>query len=211
MSALVIASDCLVPSGRRADHAAVALRPIRPDDAAALQGFVRALSPASRRLRFHAALNELPEATLNALTRVDQRRHVAYVLTVTDHGTERIVGEARYAMAGDAETAEFGIAVADAFRGLGLADRLLAALIDAARAAGLRWLVGEVLVGNARMLAFMRRCGFAATTRGVAPGLVRVERNVDESLHAAPAARPPGNLFWRGAHRLASGLRMRIG
>jgi len=170
----------------------VALRKIRPDDAAALQGFVRDLSPASRRLRFHAALNELPGATLRALTCVDQRSRVAFVLTVTEHGTERIVGEACYAVASDGEAAEFGIAVADAFRGLGLAERLLAALIDAARAAGLRWLVGEVLAGNARTLAFMRRCGFAATTRGVAPGLVRVERGVDRSL---PAARGGGS--WR--------------
>ena len=164
------------------------MRQIRPDDAGALQGFVRALSPASRRLRFHAALKELSEATLKALTCVDQRGHVAFVLTVTEHGTERIVGEARYAMSSDRETAEFGIAVADAFRGLGLANRLLAALIDAARAGGLRWLVGEVLAGNARMLAFIRRCGFAVTTRGVEPGLVRVERSVDRSLPVVQAA-----------------------
>ena len=165
----------------------VALREIRPDDADALQGFVRALSPASRRLRFHAALNELSETALQALTCVDQRSRVAFVLTVTERGTEQIVGEACYAVSSDGETAEFGIAVADAFRGLGLADRLLAALIDAARAAGLRWLVGEVLAGNARMLAFVRRCGFAATTRGVESGLVRVERGVDRSLPVAAA------------------------
>jgi RimJ/RimL family protein N-acetyltransferase len=190
MTALLIPSIRLFPTWKPAGGVApVALRQIRPDDAAALRGFVRALSPASRRLRFHAALNELPEATLQALTCVDQRGHVAFVLTVTEHGTERIVGEARYAVSGDAETAEFAIAVADAFRGLGLAERLLAALIDAARAAGLRWLFGEVLAGNARMLAFMRRCGFAATTRGgLAPELVRVERSVDRSLPVAEAA-----------------------
>jgi acetyltransferase len=188
MSALLILSNWLFPVWRTADIAPVTLRQVRPDDAGALQGFVRALSPASRRLRFHAALNELSEATLKALICVDQRGHVAFVLTVTEHGTERIVGEARYAMSSDRETAEFGIAVADAFRGLGFADRLLTALIDAARAGGLRWLVGEVLAGNARMLAFIRRCGFAATTRGVAPGLVRVERSVDQSLPVAQAA-----------------------
>jgi acetyltransferase len=185
----------------------VALRQIRPDDAAALQGFVRALSPASRRLRFHAALNELSETALQALTCVDQRSRVAFVLTVTEHGTERIVGEACYAVSSDGETAEFGIAVADALRGLGLAERLLAALIDAARAAGLRWLVGEVLAGNARMLAFMRRCGFAATTRGgLAPGLVRVERSVDGSLHVAQAGRSWTGVARRQVRRLLAAL-----
>src|SRR5215204_1973025 len=121
--------------GRAEDITPVTLRQIQPDDVGALQGFVRALSPMSRRLRFHAALNELSEATLKALTCVDQRRHVAFVLTVTEQGTERIVGEARYAVSSDADTAEFGIAVDDAFQGRGLAQRLVAALIDAARAA----------------------------------------------------------------------------
>jgi acetyltransferase len=184
----------------------VALRQIRPNDAAALQGFVRALSPESRRLRFHAALSELSEGTLRALTCVDQRSRVAFVLTVTEHGTERIVGEACYAVSSDGETAEFGIAVADAFRGLGLAERLLAALIDAARAAGLRWLVGEVLAGNARMLAFMRRCGFAATVRGVAPGLVRVERCVDRSQPVAQADRSWTGIARRRTRRLLAAL-----
>jgi acetyltransferase len=189
MSALLILSNWLFPIGRTADIAPVTLRRIQPDDAGALQGFVRVLSPTSRRLRFHAALNELSEATLKALTCVDQRRHVAFVLTVSEHGNERIVGEARYAVSSDQETAEFGIAVADAFQGLGLAERLVAALIDAARAGGVRWLVGEVLAGNSRMLAFMRRCGFAQTTRGVAPGLVRVERSVDRSLPVPASGR----------------------
>jgi acetyltransferase len=188
MTALLISSIRLFPARTPAGVASVALRQIRPDDAAALQDFVRALTPASRRLRFHAALNELPEPTLQAMTRVDQRAHGAFVLTTTERGTEQIVGEARYVVSGDGETAEFGIAVADAFRGRGLAERLLAALIDAARTAGLRWLVGEVLAGNARMLAFVRRCGFAATTRGPAPGLVRVERCVDRPLAVAQAA-----------------------
>jgi acetyltransferase len=187
--------------------ASIALRPIRPDDAAALQSFVRALSPASRRLRFHAALNELSATMLRALTCVDQRGRVAFVLTVTEHGAERIVGEACYAASSDGESAEFGIAVADAFRGQGLAERLLAALIDSARAAGLRWLVGEVLAGNARMLAFMRRCGFAATTRGgLEPGLVRVERSVDRPLPGAPAAASLTRVARRGLLRLLAQL-----
>jgi RimJ/RimL family protein N-acetyltransferase len=197
MTPLLIPAFRRFPTRKPARVASVALRQIRPDDAAALQDFVQGLSPASRELRFHAALNGLSDAALRALTCVDQRTHVAFVLVVAEHGTERIVGEARYAVASDGETAEFGIVVADAFRGRGLAERLLAALIDAARAAGLRWLAGEVLAGNARMLAFMRRCGFAATRRGgLAPGLVRVERSVALPLPAAQAAGP-----WAGARR----------
>ena len=188
MSAILTPSIDLFSTPKPDRVAPVALRQIRPDDAPALQAFVRALSPASRRLRFHAALNELTESALQALTRVDQRAHVAFVLTTTERGAERIVGEARYVVSGDKETAEFAIAVAEGFRGLGLAERLMAALIRAARAAGLRWLIGEVLADNARMLAFARRCGFAETTRGgMEPGMVRVERSVDRPLAVAEA------------------------
>ena len=196
MTALQIPSLHLFPTRKPTGAASVALRPIRADDAAALQEFVRALSPASRRLRFHVALNELPEATLQALTRVDQRAHVAFVLTSRERGAEQIVGEARYVVTDDGQTAEFGIAVAEAFRGRGLAERLLAALVDAARAAGARWLVGDVLAGNARMLAFVRRCGFAETTRGVEPGVIRVERRVDRPIAAAQAT-----ASWAGTGR----------
>ena len=189
MTAPLIPSIHLFPIPKPAGAASVALRQIRAEDAAALQAFVRALSPASRRLRFHVALNELIRIRTGALTRVDQRAHVAFVLTSTERVTERIVGEARYVVCGDKETAEFGIAVAEAFRGLGLAERLLGALVDAARAAGLRWLVGDVLADNARMLAFARRCGFAETTRGgLEPGVVRVERCVEQPLAVAAQA-----------------------
>jgi acetyltransferase len=207
MSAVLSPSIHLFPTPKPAASRSVALREIRPDDAAALQAFVRALSPVSRRLRFHAALNELTESALQALTRVDQRAHVAFVLTTTERGTERIVGEARYVVSCDKETAEFAIAVAEGFRGLGVAERLMAALIRAARAAGLRWLIGEVLADNARMLAFARRCGFAATTRGgLAPGLVRVERGVDRPLAVAEADGSRTGVVHRQVSRLLGAL-----
>ena len=67
MSALLIAAECLFPINRAVDIASIGLRQTRSDNVGALQGFVRALSPASRRLRFHASLNELSEAMLKAV------------------------------------------------------------------------------------------------------------------------------------------------
>lgn len=200
MTALATPSIRLFPTRTSPGVASVALRTIRPDDAGALQDFVRALAPVSRRMRFHAGVRELSESALRALTCTDECAHIAFVLTTTECGAERIVGEARYVVSGDGETAEFAIAVADAFQGLGLAQRLLAAVIDAARAAGLRWLVGEVLADNARMLAFVRRLGFAETTHGgLAPGVVRVERCVDLPLAVAQAA---GSWGWAARRRV---------
>jgi acetyltransferase len=207
MSAILTPAIDLFSTSKPDRVAPVALRQIRPDDAPALQAFVRALSPASRRLRFHMALNELTESGLQALTGVDQRAHVAFVLTTTESGTERIVGEARYVVSCDKETAEFAIAVADDFCGLGLAQRLMVAIVNAARAAGLRWLVGEVLAGNARMLAFARRCGFAETTRGgLETGVVRVERCVDRPLPVVQAATSCTGVAYRRVRRLLAAL-----
>lgn len=156
------------------------LRPVRPDDAARMQVFVTAaLSATSRRLRFHGAVNGCSDAALRRLTCADGGDRVAFVATVFEHGSERIVGEARYAVAAaDAASAEFAIAVADAWQGCGLADALIDALAGAAREAGLRWLLGDVLAGNARMLAFMHRCGFVASACGSDDGMVRMERGV---------------------------------
>jgi hypothetical protein len=58
------------------------------------------------------------------------------------------------------------------------------------------------------MLAFMRRCGFAATTRGgLAPGLVRVERSVASPLPAAQAAGRWTGAARRRIRRLLAALR----
>ncbi|MEM6422342.1 MAG: N-acetyltransferase family protein, partial [Pseudomonadota bacterium] len=55
--------------------------------------------------------------------------------------------------------------VSAAHRGLGLGTALLTALIDRARAAGLRHLVGGIDAGQAASLALHRRQGFVEVGR----------------------------------------------
>lgn len=135
------------------------LRPVRSTDGPAMGRFVMGLSAASRRMRFHGAVNACGPDLLRRLTNADGVRHVAYVACIDGEEGERIVGEARYFVS-DGESAEFAIAVADSHRGCGLADDLLRALLRAAGAAGLARLHGDVLDGNARMAGFMQRHGF---------------------------------------------------
>jgi acetyltransferase len=149
------------------------LRAVVPADAQAECAFVAGLSPAARFYRFHGAVNGLSDAMARYLTCVDHERHVALVATVVEGGREVVVADARYVAEGD--VAEFAIAVADRFQGCGLARRLLEALVVCARRAGLRWLVGEVLTGNAAMLGLAGRLGFACSSRGVDAGVVRIE------------------------------------
>jgi len=65
------------------DGARLRLRPIRPEDAAIEQEFVRNLSDESRYFRFSDAVRELSPRMLAHLTRVDYERHLA-LIAVTD-------------------------------------------------------------------------------------------------------------------------------
>ena len=161
MQALVAAgSDRLL----LADGRCARLRPVRPDDAQAEQSFVMALSAPSRRSRFHGALKQLPAAVLAQMTAVDFDQHVALVAEAgCDDGAARLVADARYirteAAGSEAGSAEFALAVADDWQGLGLGRALLQRLVVHARASGLGRLHGRILVGNSPMLALVRRLG----------------------------------------------------
>lgn len=93
------------------------LRPVRPEDKAAMATFLADLSPRSRQRRFLAAKHRFTERELRGLTVVDQDRHVAWVAVDLADGGERIVAEARSVrLAGRPGSAEVGVAVADPFR-----------------------------------------------------------------------------------------------
>lgn len=66
-----------------ADGTAVSIRPIRPEDAAIEQEFVRKLSHESRYFRFMDTVRELSPRMLAHFTQVDYDRHMA-LTTVTE-------------------------------------------------------------------------------------------------------------------------------
>jgi acetyltransferase len=138
------------------DGRSLLIRPVEPRDAAAEQAFVANLSPSARFRRFHFGLNELPETMLRAFVSADQHSHVALVAEAV--GDERrIVADARYVLDGEPGTAEFAIAVSDAWQGFGLGRKLMLRLLAHARSSGIKWLCADVLADNAPMLALMRR------------------------------------------------------
>ena len=142
------------------DGRRVALRPMHHSDAPALQRFFfGGLSPRARLLRFHGAINHLPEAALRALTTQVPRRHVALAaLATTDDGLARLLAEARYVVDDEGE-AEFAVAVADAWQGQGLGRALLQRLAAHARAEGIPALHGAVVPGNEPMLRLAHSLG----------------------------------------------------
>ena len=146
------------------DGRSVLVRPVLPQDGALHQRFVRELSPVSRYRRFHSAVSELPEATLDYLTQVDYASHLALLAETFDERDGEVqVAEARYVRRTDADeahVADFALAVADRWQGLGLGRRMLTALVDSARRAGVRRLEGSVLADNEPMCVLLRRNGW---------------------------------------------------
>ena len=145
--------------GRRA-----ILRPVLPQDAQAEQAFVTAMTPQTRHRRFHVPIRELGPRLLQALTQIDYRSHVAIVAHAAPHRglfeEPAIVADARYALLdGNPHEAEFAIAVADEWQGVGLGTAMMRFLLDHARSCGVRRLAGDVLHDNERMLATVRRLG----------------------------------------------------
>jgi acetyltransferase len=159
------------------DGKQVTVRPIKPEDAQMEQEFVQRLSPETRYMRFMNTIRELSSAQLVRMTQIDYDREMAFVAFIDGEGehagTEFEIGVARYATNPDGESCEFAIVVADDWQGKGLARRLMGILIDAARSAGLKYMNGDFLGENTRMLKFVASLGFVLSPHPEDSGLKR--------------------------------------
>lgn len=158
-----------------ADGAVLTIRPIRPEDARIEAEFVRNLSEESRYYRFMDTLRELPPQMLSHFTQVDYDRHMAFIAVIGEGAQETEIAVARYIVASDGTSCEFAIVVADAWQRRGVGTVMMRALIETARASGLRMMFGEVLSGNHKMLELMQRLGFQLKLDPGDPRLMRAE------------------------------------
>lgn len=124
------------------------VRALLPEDAEALQRFVRGMDEADRRTRFISHIKELPPARLARFTLIDHARDYA------------IAAWAQYACLRFPEACEFGIAVAADMKGQGLAAFLLRQLVAQAGRQGYRAVCAEILADNAAMRALAAKLGF---------------------------------------------------
>ena len=165
---------------------ALLIRPLAAGDRELLQDFVRNLSPQSRYQRFQQGLRELPPDLLASLLDVDYRCSMAFAAVAIDHGSERMIGEARYAPALDRPgTADFALAVSDAWQHQGLGGKLLATLVAQAQRSGVARMQGDVLHNNTAMLRLAQRHGFSPRRHPDGAWLIRVERTLGSFAIAA--------------------------
>lgn len=182
------------------------LRPVLPQDDRLLSDLMQAQSAGARRNRFHGAVKPSPRLC-QQMSRLDYRRQLALVVCAVVDGVEQLVADARYGLVPDADGAdgqgadgqgaEFALMVDERWQRLGVGGWALRALQQAAAAAGLVWLQGEVLHDNQAMLGLAQRCGFACSPDPQDERLVRVQQRLaagDADPARAAPARPPGLL-----------------
>jgi|SRR5262245_58172755 len=144
------------------DGRRVRLREIRPDDLDEVRQAFDRLSAESRYMRFMSPMRQLPPRMLEEAAHPQQEGVLALVAeTDAPDGIDIVAGARCYVLA-DGETCEFAVTVADGWRRVGLASRLMRDLIEAARARGLKHMEGYVLSANQGMLDLARRLGFTA-------------------------------------------------
>lgn len=164
------------------------LRPIRPEDAEALQAFMRGLSDETRYMRFVSMLRELTPRMLSRYTRIDYDRELALIATVRspnpdnrNHPRDEIIGFAHYLRNADGRGAEYALVIGDAWQRRGLGLTLMQALIQAASEQGLTYIDGYVLASNSPMQALMKRLGFQNDPDPEDPSMRRVWLDLGET------------------------------
>ncbi|MGV3572819.1 MAG: GNAT family N-acetyltransferase, partial [Ramlibacter sp.] len=135
----------------------LAVRPIRPEDAARMTAFYAAAPAQDLRLRFFHTRREVPPSELARFCQIDYDREMAFI--ALDGGD--IAGEVRAVCDPDNARAEFAIQVAAGWQRRGLGRFLLRKMLDYLQARGTGEVVGECLQENAGMQALARSAGLA--------------------------------------------------
>ena len=147
-----------LPESRVSAHSAVPymIRPIRPDDGARLQHFIRKLSPASRYARFMMPLRELPDYMLDRFIHPVSEKEAVWVATAP-FGS--IVGLGQYVQDERGDGCEVALVVDDAWQRRGLGTQLLQTVLNIARDSGVTRFHSEVFADNYPMRALARKIG----------------------------------------------------
>jgi acetyltransferase len=156
----------------------ITIRPIRPEDAVLEKNFHQRLSERTKYFRFMQALHELTPEMIVRFTQIDYDREMAFVAVTEDKSMPSELGVGRYLMNPDGNSVEFALVVADDCQCLGIGTRLMKALMQTAKAKGMSFFEGEVLVVNKPMLSLVTKLGFSIETITGDVEVVRVVKDL---------------------------------
>ena len=166
------------------DGGTVHVRPIRPDDGAALREAFRHLSPESVYFRFFSPKAELSDTEVTRFTTVDYHDRMAFVAFLE----ESIIAVGRYDRLPSGQEAEVAFAVADEHQGRGLGTLLLEYLASYASDNGITRFSADTLVGNRRMLDVFRAAGFRSELHSIGYGVVHLTFDIEPTGASLAAA-----------------------
>ncbi len=166
------------------DGRSVLIRPIQPSDAPALAEAIQSADADTIRRRFLGGHPRVTPELLEYLTTVDYTSRFA--LVGVEPASQRGIAIARYEPAEQDGAADVAIAVAPAWRDVGLASELLRMLAQAASERGIHTFTGTYLADNRPVTALINEADESAnqvTSGGIA----------EFSVPLAPGSRTLGN------------------
>jgi acetyltransferase len=153
----------------------VTMRPIRPEDEPLWHEMLDACSPESIHMRFRSMVKHTHEMATRYCF-IDYDRELAIVVELeAEDGTRKLLGVGRLVADPVHQSAEYAVLVADPWQGRGLSDLLTDYCLQIAQSWGIPMVRAETTPENARMIAVLKRHGFALT-RHVEEGIVVGER-----------------------------------
>lgn len=168
------------------DGTPVCIRAVRADDEQRLKEGIAQLSPQSRYLRFFSGMREAPQGVIDALVAVDGHDHIAWGALRSDLAGQPALGVVHaFRDERDLVTAEFSVAVIDAYHGKGLARLLTAVLLLDCQREGLEHLMVHILPENRPALTLARSLG--AHHLDQAEGVMRFDIRIADALASMKA------------------------
>jgi len=142
------------------DGTPVIVRPLIPEDREALAESYRRVSPEARYHRFWTHTGEVVgEKMLDQVLAQDAMTHVTWTLLDPARDFPPVGGASWWRDREKPEEAELSAIVLDADQGRGVGTLMLAVMWLTAFRAGIRYLIGHVMVENYSAARWMRNCG----------------------------------------------------
>ncbi len=139
------------------------LRPIRPEDQPNHYRLLDQASGDDLRYRFFGQIRRLRHSQMARLTQIDYDREMAFIAVTEKDGTSETLGVVRTVTDPNNESAEFAILMSRGLKGTGLSVKLMSKMIAYCRSRGTRFIVGQILSDNLRMLGLAKKIGFTLT------------------------------------------------
>jgi N-acetylglutamate synthase-like GNAT family acetyltransferase len=152
------------------------VRPVGPEDDAALAEFFRHVSKDDLRFRFLSAIQKVSDKQIEAMTHIDHRQTEDFL--VFEPGSNRIIGNAMLAADKSLNTAEVAFTVHEDFKGQGLETSLLEYVARNAKTRGIKKLQSIESRENHCTIELERKMGFTAKGIDGDPMLVLLEASL---------------------------------